>query len=94
MNNKLQKIALRREYLLQEVEEQRLQLAMAANGLRKPFALADQGLSVLKYIKQHPILMVASSAVFLKIFRPSRMGKWVRRGVLVWQLARQLLGWR
>lgn len=90
MNNKLQKIAARRECLLLEVEAQRSQLAVVVNELRKPFALADQGLSILRYIKSHPVLMFAGSAVLLKIARPSRLGKWVRRSILVWQLARQL----
>lgn len=91
MNNKLQKIALRRDGLLLEVEAQRSQLAYVANELRRPLALADRGLCIVRYFRAHPILMVAGSAVLLKIARPSSLGKWMRRGVLVWQITRQLL---
>ena len=90
MNEKLLKLAQRREHLVLEAAKQRLQLAQAVEVWREPLALADQGLDAISYIKKHPILIAASSAVLVRLLRKSFIGKWLGRGMMAWQFVRKL----
>ena len=90
MNEKLLKLAQRREHLVLEAAKQRLQLAQAVEVWRESLALADQGLAAISYIKKHPILIAASSAVLVRLLRKSFIGKWLGRGMMAWQFVRKL----
>ena len=90
MNEKLLKLAQRREHLVLEAAEQRVQLAQAVDAWRAPLALAEQGLAAISFIKKHPILMAASTAVLVRLVRKSFMGKWLGRGMMAWRLVRKL----
>jgi YqjK-like protein len=90
MNKKLQLLAHRRERLVLEAAKQRVQLAQAVDVWRAPLALADQGFAVIGFIKQHPILMAASTALLVKLLRKRFIGKWFSRGLFAWQLVRKL----
>ena len=90
MNEKLLKLAQRREHLVLEAAKQRVQLAQAVEVWRVPLALAEQGLAAISFIKKHPILMVASTAVLVRLVRKSFMGKWLGRGMMAWRLVRKL----
>ncbi len=92
MNEKLLKLAQRREHLVLEAAKQRLQLVQAVEVWREPLALADQGLAAISYIKKHPILITASSAVLVRLLRKSFIGKWLGRGMMAWQFVRKLQG--
>lgn len=85
MNHQLQKLAARKQLLIAQAASQRMLLAYNADSLRKPLAMADKGLSVLRYIKHHPIV-VAGGGALLSIAKPSGIGKWIRRGWLAWQI--------
>lgn len=90
MNEKLKLLAARREQLLRDSDLQREQLSIAVNGLRSPLALVEQGVSLILFFKRHPLLVASSSALMLKVIRPSRLGKWFSRGVFAWQMVRKL----
>ncbi len=90
MNEKLLKLARRRESLVMEAEQQRMQLVLIVDTWRAPFALADQGLAAISFIRKHPFWLAGCSAVLLKFLRPSRIGKWLQRGLVAWQLVRKL----
>lgn len=90
MNDNLKNRALKRQHLIAEAALQRVQLSQQADVLRKPLALADNGLSIVRYIKHHPLLL-ASGATILTIANKSKMAKWVRRGWLTWQLAKRFI---
>ena len=90
MNEKLLKLAQRREHLVLEAAEQRVQLAQAVDAWRAPLALAEQGLAAISFIKKHPILIAASTAVLVRLLRKSFIGKWFGRGVMAWQLVRKM----
>ena len=90
MNEKLLKLARRRENLVLEAAKQRVQLAQAVEVWREPLALAEQGLAAISFIKKHPILMAASTAVLVRLVRKSFMGKWLGRGIMAWRLVRKL----
>ena len=90
MNKKLLKLGQRRERLVLDAAKQRVQLAQAVEVWREPLALAEQGLAAISYIKKHPILIAASSAVLVRLLRKSFIGKWLGRGMMAWQLVRKL----
>lgn len=90
MNEKLLKLAQRREHLVLEAAKQRVQLAQAVEVWREPLALAEQGLAAIRLIKKHPILMATSTAVLVRLVRKSFMGKWLGRGMMAWRLVRKL----
>jgi hypothetical protein len=90
MNEKLLKLAQRRESLVLEAEKQRMQLVQVVDTWRAPLAMADKGLAAINYIKKHPVWMVGGGAILMKVMRPSRIGKWFSRGLVAWQIMRKL----
>jgi hypothetical protein len=70
---------------------QRTVLAHDMEPWRARLALADRGVTVLRYIGRHPALM-AGAALLLTRLRPQRAGKWLQRGWVVWRIGRKLLG--
>ncbi len=92
MNKKLARLAERRQQLILQAAEQRIALTQNIAPLRKSIALADTGIAAVNYVKQHPILMVGGAAL-IALLRPTRLGKWLRRGFVVLEIARNLRGW-
>lgn len=92
MNKKLARLAERRQQLIVQAAEQRIALTQHIAPLRKSIALADTGIAAVKYVKQHPVLMVGG-ATLLGLLRPTRLGKWLQRGLVVFEIARNLRGW-
>ncbi|MSP86934.1 MAG: hypothetical protein EXR38_01350 [Methylotenera sp.] len=90
MNQNLLRLAKRREHLVEKAEAQRLALAQNVEVWSKPLTMADQGLNVLRYIRNHPIMIAGGGTAVLSMLRPSRFGKWFRRGWLAWQILQKL----
>lgn len=91
MNEKLIRLAERRECLVAQAAVQRIALAQNAEPWRAPLARVDQGLAALRFIKSHPTWIVGS-VVLLAALRPGRIGKWLRGGWVTWQMMQKLLG--
>jgi hypothetical protein len=91
MNNKLIRLAERRERLVTQAAAQRMALAQNIEPWRKPLARADQGLAALRYIRNHPAWIVGG-VVLLAVLRPGRIGKWLGRGWVTWQMLHKLRG--
>lgn len=96
MNEKLRRLAERREQLVAQAAAQRLALAQNIEPWRRPLARVDQGLAALRYIKRHPAWIVGGVAL-LAALRPGRaraagVGKWLTRGWATWQLLHRLRG--
>lgn len=89
MNDKLTRLVARREQLIAQATAQRMALAQNIELWRTPLALADQGLAAVRFIKSHPAWIVGG-AVLLSALRPDRVGKWLRRGWVTWQIVRNL----
>lgn len=89
MNNELIGLELKRQRLIAQAASQRTLLAQDMDAWRKPLAMADKGLSVLHYIKQHPALV--AGATLLSITKPTGVGKWLRRSLIVWQVAKKVI---
>jgi hypothetical protein len=87
MNVKLAKLEQRRQQLLAQSARQRALIVQHIEPWRTPLALADRGLSVVNYVKQHPVFMVGALSL-LGLMRLTRAGKWLQGGWLVVQVAR------
>ena len=90
MNKKLAQTISHREHLIAQIAAQRTDLTQNMHALRPPLALADRGITVFRYVKRHPALLVGASLLFV-VIRPKRSGKWLKLGLMVWQLRRGLL---
>lgn len=89
MNDNLRKLAKRRELLVARAEAQRLLLSESIDAWRKPLAVVNQGLYALRYVKNHPLMIVGGGAALLSILRPSGLAKWLRFGWLASLLLRK-----
>ncbi len=89
MNNKRAQLAARRRYLVAQAADQRTALALNMEPWRARLTVVDRGVAVLRYIGRTPVLMVGA-AFFLVALRPRRIGKWLQRGLMVWQIERRL----
>lgn len=88
MNNKLAQLAARRQQLVAQAADQRTALAHNLEPWRARLALADRGIAGLRYIRRHPVLMVGATLLF-SVLRPKGVGKWLQRGLAVWQIGRR-----
>ncbi|NOT14636.1 MAG: hypothetical protein HOP21_03455 [Methylotenera sp.] len=92
MAEKLALLAERRHNLIAKAEAQRNALSQATASLQTPFAIADRGFRVVRYLKKHPILTLAATTL-IGFMRPSRLSKWLKTSLSVFQLVRNTSGW-
>jgi hypothetical protein len=90
MNKKLRELAKRREYLVIEAEKQRTELTGIVEVWRPVFSLADQTVKFIELIKKHPVITLGLGTIFLKVIRPTSIGKWLGRGWLISKVFRNL----
>lgn len=91
MNRKLTRLAERRSLLIAQAEAQRTALALNLAPWRARLALADKGIAAVRYVRSRPVLIVGA-ALLLAALRPRRVGTWLQRGWLAWQIRRRLFG--
>ncbi|MBW8072104.1 MAG: hypothetical protein GJU77_00195 [Ferrovum sp.] len=89
MSDKLAGLAKRRERLVAQATVQREVLAQSIRPWLMPLTLVDQGLSVLNFVKKHPVLMIGG--VLLSVYRSNPLGKYMRQGLVTWLAIRNLL---
>jgi hypothetical protein len=85
MSKKLLALAQRRQALVLQAEQQRAELKDMVEVWRPTLLLADQAVSVVKTIKQHPYTLLALGAIVIAVFRPRNIGHWFSRGLLLWK---------
>ncbi len=90
MNDRLVKLAKRRQRLVAKAQVQRVALAEAFNAWRKPISMLDYGLNIWHYLKQHPMLVASGSTALFSMLKPNALTKWLQRGLLAWQLLGKL----
>ena len=78
MKPKLIEIVERRTTLVAKAAAQRAELSRALAAFRRPLAMVDLGLMVIRYTRNHVPLLVGVAA-FLVPFRPWRMAHAVKR---------------
>lgn len=91
MSRKLTRLAERRGLLVAQAAAQRTALASTMEPWRTRLALADRGIAAVQYVRRRPALLLGG-ALLLAALRPRRVGTWLQRGWLVWQLGRRLRG--
>lgn len=89
MNRTLAQLAERRRQLVAQAAFQRFTLANDMAPWRARLARVDQGVAVVRYLRGHPLLVLGATLLFAAV-RPRGVGKWLRRGWLVWQIGRRL----
>jgi hypothetical protein len=87
MNTRLLELAERRGALRMRIAAQREALAHHVAPLETAFAVADQGMEGVRWLKGHPAVVGGALAV-LTVLRPRRVWRWLQRGLFVWR------GWR
>ncbi|MGZ8270833.1 MAG: YqjK-like family protein [Methylophilus sp.] len=90
MNKKLLALKQKRERLIFEAENQRVELTELVEVWRPTLSLTDQVIRVVKLAKEHPAITLGAGAVLLKVLRPRHISKWLGRGWLMWQVFRKL----
>ena len=90
MNKKLVRLAERRSLLIAQAGAQRSALALNFAPWRARLALADRGIAAVRYVRSRPDLLLAA-ALLLAVLRPRRVGTWMQRGWLAWQIRQRLI---
>lgn len=89
MSRESTRLAERRRRLVAQAAAQRTVLVQELEPWRPRLALADQGVSALRYIGRHPALMVGAALLVL-VLRPRGTAKWLQFGWMAWQFGRRL----
>jgi hypothetical protein len=87
MNEKLIELAERRTILAARAATQRAELSQALAPWRGALEVVDQGLAALHFIRSH-VALLTGAAAFVAPLGPRRVRKWLRRGLMVWSMAR------
>jgi hypothetical protein len=82
-------IAERREKLILKAASQRALLAQNIAPLGTPLTIAYRGFQLVRYVKQHPILMLGVTSA-ISVIRPRRMLQWIKTGFSALNLARSV----
>lgn len=89
MNPALTRIAQRRAELVARAAGQRATLARHVDVWRRPLTFVDKGLSVIRYVGNHPAWILGGALAPVAV-QPGRLGSWLRRGFLVFQVVNRL----
>lgn len=89
MNQKMTQLAERRGQLVAQAAAQRTALARDLEPWRARLAVADKGISIIGHVGRNPAL-IAGAVLLFAAFRPRRIGTWLQRGWMVWQIGRRL----
>ncbi len=83
MNERMREIGRQRAELLARIEVQRGQLAGIGSNWEGPLALADRGLSIVRFLRAHPLLL--AGVVALVVLRRRNAAGLFDHAWLVWK---------
>jgi hypothetical protein len=89
MNPRVIELALKRQRLQLKSAEQRLSLRRDLTEFAPVFSAADTVQAGIAYVRQHPEWLVGAAVVLL-VARPRALFRWLQRGLVAWQVARQV----
>lgn len=89
MSPKRATIAERREKLILKAASQRALLAQDITPLETPLTIAYRGFQLVRYVRQHPVLMLGVTTA-VSVIRPSRVLRWLKTGFSALNLARSV----
>jgi hypothetical protein len=84
---RLAEISRRRTELVARSAVQRAELGDIGHAWRVPMAIVDQGVTVWRFFRAHPALLVGLGVAFA-VARPRRAVKWLGRGWTLWRFFR------
>ncbi len=90
MNERMLELRQRRGELLARIEAQRGQLAEIVSRWERPLALADQGVSAVRFLRGHPLLV--GGAVALVVLRRRGVAGLLKRAWQMWKSYRYFAG--
>ncbi len=90
MKRHLNQLTQRRHHLQALITNQRIELGQYVEPFRVPLARVDQGVEVVRFVQRNTLLVAGASTLYM-VFRTKGTGKWLRRSLLAWQLARRFL---
>ena len=86
MNNSLVTLAKKRQRLVKEAQMQRMAVADQFQAWHKPISMLDYAINMLRYVKQHPVLVASGGSALLSMLKPNALSLWLQRGLLAWQI--------
>ena len=86
MNTSLTSLAKKRQRLVKEAQMQRMAVADQFQAWHKPISMLDYTFNMLRYVKQHPVLVASGGSALLSMFKPNALSLWLQRGLLAWQI--------
>jgi hypothetical protein len=81
---RLAQVRARRERLIAKAAAQRDEMALLLEPWRGPLAVADRGVTVAAYLREHPSIVIVAVAA-LVVLAPKRAFRWARRAFGVWR---------
>jgi hypothetical protein len=84
---RLAKLSRRRAELVARSAAQRAELGELCHVWRLPLAIVDQGVTVWRFLRGHPVLLAGLGVAFA-VARPRRAVKWFGRGWALWRFFR------
>ena len=82
----------RKERLIARCAAQRAAIAGAFQELRGPVAIADRAIAVVRFFREHPLLLAGAVAVIAAVRRRTLVGLFAR-GLAAWRLWREIGAW-
>ena len=86
MNTSLTSLAKKRQRLVKEAQMQRRAVADQFQAWHKPISMLDYAINMLRYVKQHPVLVASGGSAVLSMLKPNALSLWLQRGLLAWQI--------
>jgi hypothetical protein len=86
MNTSLTSLAKKRQRLVKEAQMQRTAVADQFQAWHKPISMLDYAINMLRYVKQHPVLVASGGSALLYMLKPNALSLWLQRGLLAWQI--------
>ena len=86
MNYRIIQTAQRRAELVGKIAAQRANIAISLKPIRSSFALADKGVSGLRYLANHPVLLASTVAIAVAVL-PKRWMFVLQGGWAAWRMA-------
>lgn len=88
-NARLVAVLRRRETLVARAEAQRASIAVITRRWRRPFAVFDIAIGLLRAISREPAVIALAAALFTRT-RYARVAGWIGRAATIWQLYRAM----
>jgi len=86
---RMMEVARRKERLIARAARERAQIAAATRRWEQPLGVVDQALAAGRYLRAHPLLLVALVAAVVALQRRNLL-RWAGRGFTAWRTWRVL----